>query len=111
MKEKLRRFSENGGFYLILGWLNIGIMLGMIINSALDKSVEGCLISVLVYLPWTLLFFNMYQFQKEMRKADIKIEKLCIIEFSLLADLDHYRELYGDLPKEENKEEQDDTNK
>lgn len=111
MKEKLKRFFENGGFYLILGWLNIGMMLGMIINSALDKSVEGCIISVFVFLPWTLLFFNMYQFQKEMRKADITIEKLCIIELSLLADLDHYKELYGELPKEETKEEQHDTNK
>lgn len=69
MKEKLKRFFENGGFCLILGWLNIGIMLGMIINSALDKSVEGCIISVFVYLPWSLLFFSMYQFQKETTKV------------------------------------------
>lgn len=111
MKERLKRFFENGGFCLILGWLNTGMMLAMIINSVLDKSVEGCIISVFVFLPYTLLFFSMYQFRKEMRKADITIEKLYIIEFSLLADLDHYKELYGELPKEETKEEQHDTNK
>lgn len=96
---------------MILGWLNIGIMLGVITNSALDKSVEGCIISVFVYLPWSLLFFCMYQFQKETTKVKEDRKFLVKTVYELAGERDRYKELYGDLPEEETKEEQHDTNK
>lgn len=41
MKEKLKRFIENGGIMLIGFWFNIVMMLCMMVKSVLDKSTEG----------------------------------------------------------------------
>jgi hypothetical protein len=48
MKEKLKKFFRNGGFYLVLGWFNIGMLLGWITESVLDRSIRVCVIYVFI---------------------------------------------------------------
>lgn len=111
MKEKIKRFVENGGLDLIGGWANLGLMLYLFVDSALDKSVGGCIVSVFMFLPWTLLFFNSYKFQKDARKMSDDNKDLIKYCLGLLREKERYKELYGELPKEETKQESHDTDK
>ena len=111
MKENIKRFFDNGGFDLIGGWVNLGLMLYLVVNSALDKSVGGCIVSVFMFLPWTLLLFISYKTQKEARKLIDDNKYLISVCSELLKERKRYNELYGELPKEETKEEPHDTDK
>ena len=111
MKERIKRLVENGGICLIGGWGNLGVMLYLVVDSALDKSVVGCFASVCVSLPWTLLFFSSYKYQKEAVELIDDNKELIGICSELLKERKRYKELYGELPKEETKEESHDTDK
>jgi hypothetical protein len=105
MKEKIKRFIENGGIMLIGFWFNIVMMLCMMVKSVLDKSEAECFMSILIFLPWALLFINAYQFMKEEKVSLEKNGKLIAICEKLLGTLERYHALYGELPEEETKEE------
>lgn len=111
MKEKIKRFFDNGGFDLIGGWVNLGLMLFLVVDSALDKSVVGCFVSMCFFLPWALLFFISYKTQKEARKLIDENKYLISVCSELLKERERHKELYGELPKEETKEEPNDTDK
>ena len=96
---------------MILGWFNIGMLLGMITESVLDRSITGCVISALIYLPWIFLFFSLYKFQKETTKVKEDRKFLVKTIYKLAGERDRYKELYGNLPEEETKEESHDTDK
>ena len=111
MKEKIKGFVENGGLDLIGGWVNLGLMLYLVVDCAWDKSVVGCFVSVCIFLPWTLLFFSLYKCQKETRELiddNNYLAKYCL---GLLRERARYKEIYGELPKEETKQESHDTDK
>ena len=111
MKEKLKSFFRNGGIYLVLCWCNIGMLLGWITESVLDRSIRVCVIYVFIYLPWIFLFFSLYKFQKETTKVKEDRKFLVKTIYELAGERDRYKELYGDLPEEETKEKSHDTDK
>ena len=111
MKEKIKRFVENGWLDLIGGFVYFGAMLYFVIDRALNKDVIGCFVSVLVLFPWMMLSFNSYKCQKETRELIDDNKNLAKYCLGLLRERARYKELYGELPKEETKEEPHDTDK
>ena len=107
MKEKIKRFVENGGLNLIGGFVALGWMLYLIVGNALDKDMTGCIASAYLFCPWILLFFSLYEFQKRERNLVRVIKRFARINEELSKGLKYYQE----YSKEEIKQESHDTDK
>ena len=105
MKEKINKFFYKGWHLLTGVWLNVVFMGYAVIDGLVEGSWQHALIGVLIYLPWLLLFIEMYRNHKMHHKAVFVIKLMDGVNDNLIAIIDRYRELYGELPQEETNEE------
>lgn len=82
-------------------WLNVAFMGYAVIDGLVEGSWQQALIGVLIYLPWLLLFIEMYRNHKMHHKAVFVIKLMDGVNDNLIAIIDRYRELYGELPPED----------
>lgn len=101
MKEKINKFFYKGWHLLAGVWLNVAFMGYAVIDGLVEGSWQHALIGVLIYLPWLLLFIEMYRNHKMHHKAVFVIKLMDGVNDNLIAIIDRYRELYGELPEEE----------
>lgn len=110
MKEKIKKL----GLYLC-SWrfnihLNIGFVLFHIIQMIMEFHIAN-LVAVTFHLGFLSMtcFLDYYDKRYLSDKALIGLIRTIAGDFAY--DLKHYKELYGELPKEETKEEPHDTDK
>ena len=104
MKEKIERFFLKGRHLLVAAWMNVAFMSYVVIDMILECSWQNALIGFLVFLPWVLLFFEMYKNHKMQIKAGDVIALLGKVNDKMIAVVERYYERYGELPEEEETE-------
>ena len=76
MKEKIERFFLKGRHLLVVAWMNVAFMSYVVIDRILECSWQNALIGFLIFLPWVLLFFEMYKNHKMQIKVGTVIALL-----------------------------------
>lgn len=105
MKEKINKFFTKGWHLLTGFWLNVAFMGYAIIDGLVEGSWQHVLLGFIIYLPWLLLFFNEYRNHKMQMKRVFLIKLMNGVNDNLIALIERYKNLYGELPEEEAKEE------
>jgi len=101
MKEKIKKFLYKG-YYLLAGILfNVAFMIYVVVDGLVGGSWQQALIGFLFYLPWLLLLIEMYRNHKMHHKAVFVIKLMDGVNDKLIAIIDRYQGLYGELPEEE----------
>lgn len=110
MKEKIKTFFKNGGWSLIASIISFVTMLYWAVSNALEKDMVGLVASVFVFLPWTLLFWNRYEFIQEKNMLIKVCLRLARIANEATAGLKRYQDIYGEQTPEEEKSKQPKNN-
>ena len=101
MKEKINKFLYKG-WHLLAGVLfNVAFMIYVVIDGLVEGSWQHALIGFLFYLPWLLLFIEMYRNHKMHHKAEFVIKLMNGVNDNLIEIVERYHKRYGELPPEE----------
>ena len=104
MKERINKFFYKGYHILCCAWMDVAFLLYMIIDGIIECSWKQALFGVLTYTPWIILFFREYHFHKAKMKKVFLIKFMNGVNDNLIATIERYKNLYGELPEEEPKE-------
>lgn len=105
MKERINKFFAKGWHLLAGIWLNVAFMGYAIIDGLVEGSWSHALLGFIIYLPWLLLFYNEYRNHKMHMKTAFLIKLMDGVNDNLIATIERYLNLYGELPEEEPNEE------
>lgn len=111
MKEKINKFFAKGWHLLAGIWLNVAFMGYAIIDGLVEGSWQHALIGFIIYLPWLLLFFNEYRNHKTQMKTVFLIKLMDGVNDNLIAIIERYKKLYGELPPEEENQKPEESEK
>lgn len=112
IKEKINRFFVRGWHFLAFAWMNTAIMGYSVIGSLLEGLWLQAFACFLFYLPWIIVFIEMYRNHKLQIRNDVLIGILNEMEKGLIPVFKRYRKLYGEPPEEKivDKESEDQAN-
>ena len=101
MKEKINKFFYKGWHLLAGVWLNVAFMGYAVIDGLVEGSWQHALIGVLIYLPWLLLFIEMYRNHKSQIKTMAVVKLFDKMNDNLIEIVERYHKRYGELPPED----------
>ena len=101
MKEKINKFFYKGWHLLAGVWFNVAFMIYVVVDGLAGGSWQQALIGFIFYLPWLLLFIEMYRNHKSQIKTVVVVKLLDKMNDNLLGIVERYHKRYGELPKEE----------
>lgn len=110
MKEKIKKLGQYLCSWRFNIHLNIGFVLYHILQMIMDFHIAN-LVAITFHLGYIamLCILDMYDIRHLADRASIDLIRTIAGDFEY--DLIRYKELYGELPKEETKEEPHDTDK
>ena len=101
MKEKINKFLYKG-YHLLAGVLfNVAFMIYVVVDGLAGGSWQQALIGFLFYLPWLLLFIEMYRNHQMHHKAVFVIKLMDGANDKLIEIVERYHKRYGELPPED----------
>lgn len=98
----------------VLYWIGLAISLAMFVASvvlAVKFNDVRMVIEGIPFLVYASLIFVIISKNREIKTHLIGGAGMVMVMGEMAKDLDRYKKLYGDLPKEEKKEEKADANK
>lgn len=110
MKEKTKKILNTELGYKGAAWLNFALSVMFIFFAIFYGEVEIVILGTPHLLYAGLLYMLHLERNESVYWKDRYLSWRCLAE-SIAEQYHRYKELYGDLPKEETKEEQHDTNK
>ena len=105
MKEKLLKALGAITGYHIIAWFNL-VLFGYQTCLSIWHHSWDCFILCLPFMLIALLAFDLVAHEKNLRGAKEVAALTSMIGIRLISDLEKYKKLYGDLPKEESKTEE-----
>ena len=99
MKEKIKKAFKGVTHDLVFAWVFIAMFVYVLRESICEASYVG----VIVGLPFLLIAmqaFDLHKKEKELQEAKRIAVATSIAGLHVLKDVERYRELYGELPKE-----------
>ena len=101
MKEKINKFLYKG-YHLLAGvWYNVAFMIYVVVDGLAGGSWQQALIGFLFYLPWLLLFIEMYRNHKSQIKTKAVVKLFDKMNDKLIEIVEYYHKRYGELPPED----------
>lgn len=101
MKEKINKFLYKGWHLLAGVWFNVVFMIYVVVDGLAGGSWLQALIGFLFYLPWLLLFTEMYRNHKSNIKTMAVVKLFDKVNDNLIEIVERYHKRYGELPLEE----------
>jgi len=101
MKEKINKFFYKGWHLLAAFWFNVAFMIYVVVNGLARDSWQQVLTGFLFYLPWLLLFIEMYRNHKSQIKTMAMAKLFDKVNDNLIEIVERYHKRYGELPPEE----------
>jgi len=101
MKEKINKFFYKGWHLLAGVWFNVAFMIYVVVDGLVGGSWQHALVGFLIYLPWLLLFIEMYRNHKSQIKTMVVVKLFDKVNDDLIEIVERYHKRYGELPPEE----------
>ena len=100
MKEKFKKWLDEGKVSLALLWFNVLMMVGVITGGVIAGNYATVLLGFMVFMPWVNMFWGEYEhirFKNDAVKLLAEQEKNAGILYGFV---ERYYKLCGELPKE-----------
>lgn len=104
MKERIKKAFEGVTLNLVFAWVFVAMFVYVLVDCIRAEAYVG----IIVGLPFLLIAmqaFELHKIGKELQEAKRIAVATSIAGLCVLKDLERYKQLYGELPEEEAKEE------
>ena len=104
MKEKIKKAFEGVTLNLVFAWVFVAMFVYVLVDCICAEAYIGIIIA-LPFLLIAMQAFELHKTGKELQEAKRVAVNVSIASLCVLKDVERYRELYGELPEEDVKEE------